>query len=414
MNASAPYTHKRYTKYSVNNTGNTLHARSNGQKTKTNAVANMHAARNAHQERRAAWETTATTPTTTTGTTGTGMMTMMMREGRTKSLPLRRRRRGSSNRGALTTCMASKHELLAAAAADPMTSLLSKRVVFLAGQVDDVSADAVISQLLLLDSQDSTSDIRLYINSPGGSVTAGMGIYDAMQLCRADVSTVCFGLAASMGAMLLCSGAAGKRYAMPNARIMIHQPLGGAQGTTTDMEIQAREILYHKANLNTIMSYHTGQSYMAIEEDTDRDFFMSPLEAKEYGLIDGVVGGDDAGLKLKGSTKKFGKKNVKHVHLTWYEDLKQGNRRTLEKLKERRLSDKELEDNMYTAPRSGAFNPEPVIPYMNNLYDDEEEDGVIKRVDESADATEAAPADSSNGSEGESGDEAKVEASADA
>ena len=310
--------------------------------------------------------------------------------------------------------MASKHELLAAAAADPMTSLLSKRVVFLAGQVDDVSADAVISQLLLLDSQDSTSDIRLYINSPGGSVTAGMGIYDAMQLCRADVSTVCFGLAASMGAMLLCSGAAGKRYAMPNARIMIHQPLGGGQGTTTDMEIQAREILYHKANLNTIMSYHTGQSYMTIEEDTDRDFFMSPLEAKEYGLIDGVIGGDDAGLKLKGSTKKFGKKNVKHVHLTWYEDLKQGNRRTLEKLKERRLSDKELEDNMYTAPRSGAFNPEPVIPYMNNLYDDEEEDGVVKRVDESADATEAAPADSSNGSEGESGDEAKVEASADA
>ena len=150
-----------------------------------------------------------------------------------------------------------------------------------------------------------TQDIRLYINSPGGSVTAGMGIYDAMQLCRADVSTVCFGLAASMGAMLLCSGAPGKRYAMPNARIMIHQPLGGAQGTAIDMEIQAREILYHKANLNTIMSYHSGQSYRQIEIDTDRDFFMSPLEAKEYGLIDGVIGGDDAGLKLKGSTKKY-------------------------------------------------------------------------------------------------------------
>ena len=123
----------------------------------------------------------------------------------------------------------SKQDLLAAAAADPMMSLLSSRVVFLASQVDDVSADAVISQLLLLDSQDSEKDIRLYINSPGGSVTAGLGIYDAMQLCRADVSTVCFGLAASMGAFLLNAGAAGKRYAMPNARIMIHQPLGGGQ-----------------------------------------------------------------------------------------------------------------------------------------------------------------------------------------
>merc|ERR1711988_1334867 len=145
----------------------------------------------------------------------------------------------------------SKQDLLAAAAADPMMSLLSSRVVFLVSQVDDVSADAVISQLLLLDSQDSEKDIRFYINSPGGSVTAGMGIYDAMQLCRADVSTVCFGLAASMGALLLCSGTAGKRYAMPNARIMIHQPLGGGQGTATEMEIQAREIMYHKANLNT-------------------------------------------------------------------------------------------------------------------------------------------------------------------
>ena len=137
---------------------------------------------------------------------------------------------GTGSRGsAMNVVCQSKQDLLAAAAADPMMSLLSSRVVFLASQVDDVSADAVISQLLLLDSQDSEKDIRLYINSPGGSVTAGLGIYDAMQLCRADVSTVCFGLAASMGAFLLCAGAAGKRYAMPNARIMIHQPLGGGQ-----------------------------------------------------------------------------------------------------------------------------------------------------------------------------------------
>jgi ATP-dependent Clp endopeptidase proteolytic subunit ClpP len=132
-------------------------------------------------------------------------------------------------------------------------------------------------------------DIKLFINSPGGSVTAGMGIYDAMQMCRADVSTVCMGLAASMGAFLLTSGARGKRLSMPNARIMIHQPLGGASGQAVDIEIQAKEIMYHKANLNRLMAFHTGQDVKQIDEDTDRDRYMSPLEAKNYGIIDEMV-----------------------------------------------------------------------------------------------------------------------------
>ena len=144
-------------------------------------------------------------------------------------------------------------------AADPFGLLLRQRIVFLGSQVDDFTADAVISQLLLLDAQYPKQDIKLFINSPGGSVTAGMGIYDAMQMCRADVSTVCMGLAASMGAFLLTSGARGKRLSMPNARIMIHQPLGGASGQAVDIEIQAKEIMYHKANLNRLMAFHTGQ-----------------------------------------------------------------------------------------------------------------------------------------------------------
>lgn len=150
----------------------------------------------------------------------------------------------------------------------------------------------------LLSNTNISQDIKLFINSPGGSVTAGMGIYDAMQMCRADVQTYCFGLAASMGAFLLGAGAKGKRWSMPNARIMIHQPLGGASGQAVDIEIQAREIMYHKANLNRIMSGYTGQPIEKVEEDTDRDRYMSPLEAREYGLIDNIIGGDEAVFKV--------------------------------------------------------------------------------------------------------------------
>ena len=161
-------------------------------------------------------------------------------------------------------------------------------------------------------------DIKLFINSPGGSVTAGMGIYDAMQMCRSDVSTVCFGLAASMGAFLLTAGAKGKRLSMPNARILIHQPLGGASGQAVDIEIQAKEIMYHKGNLNRILAYHTGQPVEKIDEDTDRDRYMSPLEAKQYGLIDTVIGGDDAGLKVSGDPKDFLK--TRAAYTAWGDD----------------------------------------------------------------------------------------------
>ena len=137
-----------------------------------------------------------------------------------------------------------------------------------------------------------------------------MGIYDAMQMCRADVSTVCMGLAASMGAFLLTSGARGKRLSMPNARIMIHQPLGGASGQAVDIEIQAKEIMYHKANLNRLMAFHTGQDVKQIDEDTDRDRYMSPLEAKNYGIIDEIIGGDDAGLKIEGDPQQYLKTKV--------------------------------------------------------------------------------------------------------
>ena len=173
---------------------------------------------------------------------------------------------------------------------DPSTMLLQQRILFLGSQVDDVSADAIISQMLLLDAQDPTQDIKLFINSPGGSVTAGMGIYDAMKLCKADVSTVCFGLAASMGAFLLAAGTKGKRYCMPNARVMIHQPLGGAGGSAIDVGLQVREMMYHKVKLTKIMARLTGKSEQQIEEDTDRDYFMNSWEAVEYGLVDGVIG----------------------------------------------------------------------------------------------------------------------------
>jgi len=204
-------------------------------------------------------------------------------------------------------------------AGDPFGLLLRQRIVFLGGEVEDFGADAIISQLLLLDNQDSAKDIKMFINSPGGSVTAGMGIYDAMLLCRADVSTYCFGLAASMGAFLLGAGQRGKRYSMPNSRIMIHQPLGGASGQAVDIEIQAKEIMYHKANLNRIMADCTGQPLAKIEADTDRDRYMSPLEAKEYGIIDHIIGGEEAVFRVRGSTKRFPK--VKEEFVTDAADM---------------------------------------------------------------------------------------------
>ncbi len=172
---------------------------------------------------------------------------------------------------------------------DIYSRLLRERIVFLGTQVDDDMADSIVAQLLFLESEDPEKDIQLYINSPGGSVTAGMAIYDTMQQIRPDVGTICFGLAASMGAFLLAAGTHGKRMALPNSRIMIHQPLGGAQGQAVDIEIQAKEILYHKNKLNELLTYHTRQRFEKIEADTDRDFFMSSAEAKDYGLIDKVI-----------------------------------------------------------------------------------------------------------------------------
>ncbi|MBD2587274.1 ATP-dependent Clp endopeptidase proteolytic subunit ClpP [Synechococcus elongatus FACHB-1061] len=172
---------------------------------------------------------------------------------------------------------------------DIYSRLLRERIVFLGTGVDDAVADSIVAQLLFLEAEDPEKDIQLYINSPGGSVTAGMAIYDTMQQVAPDVATICFGLAASMGAFLLSGGAQGKRMALPSARIMIHQPLGGAQGQAVDIEIQAREILYHKSTLNDLLAQHTGQPLEKIEVDTDRDFFMSPEEAKAYGLIDQVL-----------------------------------------------------------------------------------------------------------------------------
>lgn len=176
---------------------------------------------------------------------------------------------------------------------DIYSRLLRERIVFLGTQIDDTVADSIVAQLLFLDAEDPEKDVQLYINSPGGSVTAGMAIYDTMQQIRPDVVTICYGLAASMGAFLLTAGAAGKRMALPNARLMIHQPLGGAQGQAVDIEIQAREILYLKNQLNELMAYHTGQPMEKIAIDTDRDFFMSAAEAKDYGLIDKVIARQD-------------------------------------------------------------------------------------------------------------------------
>lgn len=172
---------------------------------------------------------------------------------------------------------------------DVMSRLLKDRVLILGGQVDDEMANVLVAQLLYLAKEDEAADISLYINSPGGSVSAGMAIFDAMQYVPCDVSTFCFGMAASMGAFLLAAGTPGKRKCLPNARVMIHQPLGGAGGQAADIEIQAREILFLRENLNVLLSDFTGQPVARIARDCDRDFFMTPEEAKEYGLIDEVA-----------------------------------------------------------------------------------------------------------------------------
>ena len=172
---------------------------------------------------------------------------------------------------------------------DIYSRLLKDRIIFLGGPIDDNVANVVIAQLLFLESEDPDKDIHLYINSPGGVVTAGLAIYDTMQYIKPDVSTICIGQAASMGSVLLAAGAKGKRYALPYSRIMIHQPLGGAQGQSTDIQIQAREILRIREILTDILKQHTGQSVEQLMADTERDNFMSAIEAKEYGLIDEVI-----------------------------------------------------------------------------------------------------------------------------
>jgi ATP-dependent Clp protease protease subunit len=172
---------------------------------------------------------------------------------------------------------------------DIYSRLLKDRIVFLGTAINDVVANLIIAQLLFLEAEDPEQDIAFYINSPGGSVTAALAIYDTMQYIRPDVSTICIGMAASAGALLLTAGAAGKRYALPHSTILIHQPLGGVQGQATDIEIHAREILRIKTVLNDILIKHTGQSRERVDEDTDRDRFMTPEEAKAYGIIDEVI-----------------------------------------------------------------------------------------------------------------------------
>ncbi|NQZ54676.1 MAG: ATP-dependent Clp endopeptidase proteolytic subunit ClpP [Piscirickettsiaceae bacterium] len=172
---------------------------------------------------------------------------------------------------------------------DIYSRLLKERVIFLVGPVEDQMANLVVAQLLFLESENPDKDIHLYINSPGGSVTAGMSIYDTMQFIKPDVSTLCIGQAASMGAVLLTAGAKGKRYCLPNSRVMVHQPLGGFQGQASDIEIHAKEILSIRERLNGILAKHTGQEIKKIKKDTDRDNFMSSEQAQEYGLIDSVL-----------------------------------------------------------------------------------------------------------------------------
>ncbi|MDO5623364.1 MAG: ATP-dependent Clp endopeptidase proteolytic subunit ClpP [Pseudomonadota bacterium] len=172
---------------------------------------------------------------------------------------------------------------------DIYSRLLKERVIFLVGEVNDQTANLVVAQLLFLESENPDKDISLYINSPGGSVTAGMSIYDTMQFIKPDVSTMCLGFAASMGAFLLAAGAKGKRYSLPNSKVMIHQVLGGARGQATDIEIQARDILRTKAQMNRILAERTGQPLEKIQQDTERDYYMTADEAKDYGIVDQVI-----------------------------------------------------------------------------------------------------------------------------
>ena len=175
---------------------------------------------------------------------------------------------------------------------DIYSRLLRERIIFLGTGINDQVSDSLVAQLLFLEAEDPEKDIQIYINSPGGSVTAGLAIYDTMQQISPDIVTICFGVAASMGAFLLSGGSKGKRLALPNSRIMIHQPLGGAQGQAVEIEIQAKEILFLKKTLNSLLAEHTGQSLEKINEDTERDYFLSPQEAVQYGLIDKVIKND--------------------------------------------------------------------------------------------------------------------------
>ena len=178
---------------------------------------------------------------------------------------------------------------------DIYSRLLKERVIFLVGEVTEQSANLIVAQLLVLESDNPDKDIALYINSPGGSVYAGMAVYDTMQFIKPDVSTLCTGFAASMGSFLLAAGAKGKRYALPNARIMIHQPHGGSQGVASDIEIQAREVLYQRQRLNTLLAERTGQTLARVEKDSDRDNYMSAQEAADYGIVDRVLAARSAG-----------------------------------------------------------------------------------------------------------------------
>ncbi len=176
---------------------------------------------------------------------------------------------------------------------DIYSRLLRERIIFLGTEINDQVSDSLVAQLLFLEAEDPSKDIQIYVNSPGGSVTAGLAIYDTMQQISPDIVTICFGVAASMGAFLLSGGTKGKRLALPNSRIMIHQPLGGAQGQAVEIEIQAKEILYLKKTLNNLLCEHTGQPLEKIVEDTERDYFLSPSEAVKYGLIDKVIKNDN-------------------------------------------------------------------------------------------------------------------------
>ena len=185
---------------------------------------------------------------------------------------------------------------------DIFSRLLKERIIFLPSYIEDDMANLVIAQLLFLEAEDPDKDVFLYVNSPGGSVTAGMAIYDTMQYIKPGVATICMGQAASMGALLLCAGAKGKRFALPHSRIMIHQPLAGVQGQATDIDIQAREILRIRDEINRVLVHHTGQPLERIQRDTDRDFFMTAEQAKDYGLVDDVIAAHGPLLRAAGVT----------------------------------------------------------------------------------------------------------------